>query len=354
MEIRINRRDFLKAGAALTVAFGTTGLACQSENRKETQPEITSTDSLFRISLAQWSLHRSFFSVNPTEIGWDVFDQTVQSDRYRTVLGGDLDPLDFARVAHQEFGITAIEYVNTFYFDRARDKAYLKKMRNRADDEGVRSLLIMCDAEGNLGDPDDRARTAAIENHHKWVEAAAFLGCHSIRVNARSDPKLSPDEQLKLAADGLHQLCEFADPYRINIIVENHGGTSSDGTWLAGVMQQVNHTRIGTLPDFGNFYLTEDPEEAGDNPEHWYDRYKGVSEMMPYARAISAKTHDFDNDGNDVETDFARMMKIVLDAGYRGYVGIEYEGTRLSETDGILATKALLERVREELAPSYA
>jgi sugar phosphate isomerase/epimerase len=192
----------------------------------------------------------------------------------------------------------------------------------------------MIDGEGDLGDPDEKARQSAVERHHKWVEAAARLGCHSIRVNARSTGTY--EEQLKLAADGLAQLSEFAAGHKLNVIVENHGGLSSDGGWLAGVMKQVGMNNCGTLPDFGNFGS--------------YDRYKGVEELMPYAKAVSAKSHQFDDTGNETKTDYYRMMKIVVDSGYRGFVGIEWEGGKPSEVEGIRLTQKLLERVREKLS----
>ena len=200
----------------------------------------------------------------------------------------------------------------------------------------------MCDGEGAIGDPDAAARTRTVENHYKWVEAARFLGCHSIRVNARSQG--TPDEQRALAADGLRRLTEFAAERGVNVIVENHGGISSDGAWLAGVIRAVAHPRCGTLPDFGNFQV---------GPERWYDRYQGVQELMPFAKAVSGKSHDFDAEGNETGTDFLRMLRIVLAAGYRGWVDVEYEGDRLSEPEGIRATKALLERVRERLGAEY-
>jgi len=209
----------------------------------------------------------------------------------------------------------------------------------RAADAHVRNLLIMVDGEGELGHPETAERRRAVERHHPWVGAAGHLGCHSIRVNANS--RGTPDEQRDLAADGLRRLTEYATPYGINVLVENHGGLSSNGAWLASVIRQVDHPNCGTLPDFGNFHIQGD---------EWYDRYRGVEEMMPFAKAVSAKSHDFDADGNEIATDYRRMMRIVLDAGYRGYVGIEYEGERLSELEGIKATKALLERVREEFA----
>ena len=203
----------------------------------------------------------------------------------------------------------------------------------------------MVDGEGALGDPDDAKRKQAIENHYPWVTAAKFLGCHSIRVNAQSSG--SYEDQLSLAADGLNRLTEFAAKHNLNVIVENHGGLSSNGKWLAAVMKKVDNPRCGTLPDFGNFCLDWNRREE---PDAWYDRYQGVKELMPFAKAVSAKSHDFDDSGNETHTDFRRMMKIVLDADYHGYVGVEYEGEKLSEVDGIKATKRLLEKVRKELA----
>ncbi|HTE17522.1 MAG TPA: sugar phosphate isomerase/epimerase family protein, partial [Armatimonadota bacterium] len=197
---------------------------------------------------------------------------------------------------------------------------------------------IMIDGEGELGHADPAKRRQAVENHYKWVEAARYLGCFAIRVNAASSG--SYQEQLERAADGLRQLSEFGAQHKISVIVENHGGLSSNGAWLAAVMERVDHPRCGTLPDFGNFNL-------GNGRE--YDRYQGVRELMPYAKAVSAKSHDFDSSGNETHTDYRRMMQIVLDADYHSYVGIEYEGNRMSEPEGIRATKRLLERVREEL-----
>ena len=263
----------------------------------------------FRISLAEWSLHKTLFS-------------------------GQLDNLDFPRTARQDYGIEAVEYVNQFFMDKPRDADYLAELASRAEDEGVTNLLIMCDGLGDLGAPDDKERTQAIENHFPWVEAAKRLGCHSIRVNAAS--RGTYEEQQKLAADGLGRLCAYAAQLEMAVIVENHGGLSSNGEWLAGVMKLVDRPNCGTLPDFGNF--------------HDYDRYRGVEELMPFAKGVSAKSHEFDAEGNEVRTDYERMLRLVLDAGYHGWVGIEYEGSGLPEPEGIRATKALLERVRETLS----
>jgi sugar phosphate isomerase/epimerase len=264
---------------------------------------------LFRISLAEWSLHR--------ELQKKVIDN-----------------LDFARIARTVWNIDAVEYVNTFFKDKATDAAYLAELNRRAADHNVFQHLIMCDGEGRLGDPDPAKRTQAVENHYRWVTAAKTLGCVHIRVNAASEG--TAEEQMALAADGLRRLCEFADPHGINVIVENHGGLSSHGDWLTGVMRKVDHPRCGTLPDFGNFYE--------------YDRYKGVEELMRFAKAVSAKSHDFDGKGDETTKDYRRLMKIVLAAGFHSWVGIEYEGDRLPERDGIAATLRLLQRIRDEFA----
>jgi L-ribulose-5-phosphate 3-epimerase len=272
---------------------------------------------LFSISLAQWSLNRRLFD-------------------------GDLDALDFPAFTREMFDIDAVEYVNRFFMDKAEDQAFLSALKARCDDSGVRSVLIMCDREGNLGDPDAALRTQAIENHYKWVDAAAYLGCHSIRVNAASSG--SWDEQRALAADGLRRLSEFGAERGLNVIVENHGGLSSNGQWLAEVIEAVDLDNCGTLPDFGNFRITPDEE---------YDRYLGVEQLMPFAKGVSAKSYGFDDAGNETLIDFRRIMRIVLDAGYRGYVGVEWEGREPDDVTGIRLTKALLERVRDELAPEY-
>ena len=298
----MDRRDFIKTTAILTGGASLGSILSCADNKM-----------LFKISLAEWSLNRTLFS-------------------------GKLDHLDFCRVAKKDFGINAVEYVNQFFFDKAEDRSYLKEMKDRAEDLGVINLLIMCDKEGDLGDPDQNQRTEAIENHYKWAEAAKFLGCHSIRVNAKSEG--SYDEQIHLVAEGLRKLTEYGDSIGINTIVENHGGLSSNGKWLASVIEKVDHPRCGTLPDFGNFKL------EGDD---WYDRYLGVKELMPYAKAVSAKSNDFNSDGEETNTDYYKMMNIVLSEGYSGYVGIEYEGRSLDEMSGIRATKKLLEKVRRSL-----
>lgn len=302
-----DRREFIKHTVQTTAGLGITAAFSDSLIAAVKKP-------LFKISLAQWSLHKALFKK-------------------------ELDNLDFVKVARQDYGISAVEYVNQFFKDKAKDKDYLREMNKRAFDNGVENRLIMIDGEGSLGDPDEAKRKQAIENHYKWVEAAKFLNCKMIRVNAHSQG--SYDEQMKLSADGLRTLTEFGAKHKIAVVVENHGGLSSNGEWLVGVAKLVNHKNFGTLPDFGNFKVSKDEE---------YDRYKGVTELMPYAKAVSAKSHDFDDRGEETHTDYHKMMKIVLDAGYRSFVGIEYEGSTLSESDGIKATKKLLDNILTELS----
>jgi sugar phosphate isomerase/epimerase len=255
-----------------------------------------------------------------------------------------LNNLDFPAKAKNDFGIEAVEYVNQFFKDKAKDQAYLSDLKNRCGDLGVTSVLIMIDGEGGLGDTQSAKRMQAVENHKKWVEAAQFLGCHSIRVNAYGEG--SREEVAKAATEGLASLSQFAKDYKINVIVENHGGYSSDGKWLSKVIADTKMDNCGTLPDFGNFCIVRDKDEC----KEWYDRYVGTEEMMPYAKGVSAKTMDFDEAGNCKETDYSKMLRIVKDAGYRGHIGIEYEGSGLSEDEGIRATKALLERVGATLS----
>lgn len=301
------RRTLLAAGAASAAGLFAPAALARAAARLAAQDAAPP----FRISLAQWSLHRTHGS-------------------------GALPALGFPARARR-LGFEAIEYVNSFFRAQVRDFGWLGELRRRCEGEGVRSLLIMCDGLGALGDADEAARAQAVENHRPWLEAAAFLGCHSIRVNAQSSGDW--EEQRTRAADGLGRLCRAAEASGLNVIVENHGGLSSNGKWLAEVMRAVDHPRCGTLPDFGNFHL-------GDG--EWYDRYEGVRELMPFAKAVSAKSHEFDDAGNETRTDYRRMLGIVLDAGYRSWIGVEYEGDGLPEERGILLTKALLERVRDE------
>jgi len=320
MSSSFDRRGFLKSAAATGAVLGLGNLPLMAQPTTTTQstsaaqPGVKSAEPLFKISLAEWSLND-------------------------TLRAGRLDNLDFPAFAKKEFGIEAVEYVNQFFMDKGKDKTYHADLKKRCDDAGVKSVLIMCDDRVSLGDPDEARRQTAAETHFQWVEMAKFLGCHSIRVNARSSG--TNDEQSDRVADGLRRLSEFAKQHTINVIVENHGGLSSNGEWLVATIKKVAMENCGTLPDFGNFSIGRGQE---------YDRYKGVTELMPFAKGVSAKSYGFDEAGNETRIDFRKMLKIVLDAKYHGYIGIEWEGGTPGEVEGIRLTQKLLERVRDEMA----
>ncbi len=306
----LSRRRFLQNTATVAAAFA---LAPNSFAHSFSQK------SQFQISLAQWSLHKALFA-------------------------GKLNNLDFPEYTKKQFGISVVEYVNQFFKDKAEDTAYLNDLLKRAKDNGVKNHLIMIDGEGGLGELDDNKRNKAVENHYKWVHAAKHLGCQTIRVNAYGQG--SAEDVQKAAIQGLGKLGEYAAKENINVIVENHGGHSSNGKWLSTVMMKVGKKNVGTLPDFGNFCIKRGPNNTC---EEEYDRYKGTMELMPFAKGVSAKANNFDEQGNCIETDYTKIMKIVKDTGFNGYVGIEYEGSKLSEDEGIRKTKALLERVAPQV-----
>lgn len=298
----MQRRNFLTTAAAAIAAGTLPNFLFADEMKKP----------LFDISLAEWSLHRS-------------------------INQGKLTNLDFPKYAKEKFGITAVEYVTGFFKDKAKDKAYLTDLKKRAADLGVKNVLIMVDGEGHLGAGSEKGINETVDKHKKWVEAAQFLGCHSIRVNAHGAG--NREEQAKRVQEGLTKLSTFAKPHNINVIVENHGGLSSDPSWVESVIKAVNLPNCGTLPDFGNF--------------HSHDRYQGIQKFMPFAKGVSAKSHAFNEAGEETKTDFTKAMKIVLDAGYRGHVGVEWEGGKISEDEGIIKTRDLLIKVREKLTPNY-
>lgn len=340
-----HRRQFIQGSTMTALSIAMSGCLLSAGQDESILPALETTNSnrqLFKISLAQWSLHRTIFGANTSAnrlrglSGDKLIDTLRNNPGY--LLRGKLDPLDFPLYARQQFGIDAVEYVNTFYFGRARDHQYLTELKKRAQGEGVTSVLIMCDLEGDLGHPVQNERKKAVENHHKWVEAAAFLGCHSIRVNAKSAGTWS--QQMQLAADGLHALAEYAEQYKINVLVENHGGLSSHPKWLTETIKAADHQRVGSLPDFGNFRI---------NATERYDNYEGVNLLMPYAGAVSAKSLDFNSLGEHTTFDYLRLMRSVVQAGYQGYVGIEYEGEHMSEDSGIRATHRLLNKVHSQL-----
>jgi sugar phosphate isomerase/epimerase len=303
-----SRRGFLEAACAAGAALG--ALRAVPEARADDAPRLHMP---FKISLSQRSLRQEF-------------------------AASRLDPLEFPRVA-SGFGVDAVEYVSTFYEAKLKNKRDLAELKRRAAGEGIWSKLIIVDAGSPLGAPDPKGRRRAVDEHKKWVEAAAFLGCHAISVRATS--RGSEDDQVKWLSDGVRSLCKFSEPFGIDVLLENHDGFSANGTWLGEVLSAVGHPRCGSRPDFGNFKLDDGRE---------YDRYQGVRELSSFARAYSAKAYDFNDRGEETSINYAQMLKIVLDAGYHGHVAIEYEGKRLSEQAGIQRTQQLLERVRTRLA----
>lgn len=307
--------------ATLVFAIAAALISCKQAKKESTDKEMAEaiSEPFFKLSLAQWSMHRM-----------------IRED--------GMDPYLFAEKS-KEWGFEGLEYVSGLYYPELEKddfsaesmQNFIEKSNAEAEKHGMKNLLIMIDGQGNLAAEDAAERKAAAENHHKWVNAAAAMGCHSIRVNLNGAQ--DPEAWVTASVDGLTQLATYAKEKNINVIVENHGGFSSNGEMLASVMQQVGMDNCGTLPDFGNFCMkwAEWPE-----CDDWYDRYKGTKELMPFAKAVSAKSMDFDENGNEINTDYAQMLQIVKDAGYSGYIGVEYEGRTLSEEAGIIATRDLL------------
>lgn len=316
----MERRAFLRNAAWSSAALSATPLMAYDLNALN-KPIAKGSRNL-KISLAQWSLHLQFFD-------------------------GSLDPNDFATITMDTYGIDAIEYVNQFYVDSAEDEKFWYRMKERANKAGVKSLLIMVDDEGDLGIADDLQRKKSVENHFKWVNAAKILGCHSVRVNAFGES--SKKTYRAAITDSMGQLADYAAKENINVIIENHGLFSSDAKLITEIVEQVDKPNFGTLPDFGNWCLSAKWGSTQGDCDKAYDRYQGVAEFLPYAKAVSAKSYNFNAQGEDRIIDYYKMLKIVKDSEYDGYIGIEYEGEEVGEHEGILATKALMEKVWKSL-----
>ena len=309
---------------SLAFVFALSSLSCKEKTTKEAPSQETAvlTAPNFKLSLAQLSIHK-------------------------IINEGGLDPYAFAEKAH-DWGFEGLEYVSQLYNKELQPTNYgpeamanfVAKSLAESEKYGMQNLLIMIDGQGNLATTDTAERQAAVENHYKWVDAAAALGCHSVRVNLAGSN--DPEVWIPAATDGLSKLATYAATKNINVIVENHGGLSSNAGLLVQVMEAVNMDNAGTLPDFGNFCIAAEWGASGRTCSEEYDRYKGIEEMMPYAKAVSAKSHDFGPEGQEIHSDYPRIMKLVKDAGYNGFVGVEYEGSILSEEAGIIATRDLL------------
>jgi len=305
-----NRRTFMKSAAMAAAAMSAGPALHAKQNPFIPSPAGPAEEGLFfDISLAEWSLN------------------SLLRGREKT-----LDNLDFPAYAKDKFGIHNVEYVDQFF--PSADKEYIKELMKRTEDIGVRNVLIMIDTAGALGEQDEEKRKTAVENHYQWVEAAEMLGCHAIRVNARGR---GTDLDVAYATTkSLITLCRFAADYGISVIVENHGGASSRPPWLTSVIRNTYMVNCGVLPDFGNFIIDRRP--GGER----YDLYQGLKEMMPFAKGVSAKSHNFDEEGNEVDKDYYKLLRIVKDSGFRGFIGVEYEGRELSKDEGVMATKNLL------------
>jgi sugar phosphate isomerase/epimerase len=302
----MKRRTFIRNSAIGATALAATPLIARTAQQKALQ-----------ISLAQWSLHRSFND-------------------------GILDPVNFASIAMEKYGIDAVEYVNGLYPGKASDEAFWNSMKKRSSDAGVKNLVLMVDDEGDLGTASEKERLKSVENHYKWVHVAKLLGCPTMRVNAFGD---SDREIYRLAImDGMSRLADYAAKSGINIVIENHGLFSSDAALIAGIIKEVNKPNFGAFPDFGNWCLSAKWGTTQGDCEKVYDPYKGVAELLPFAKAVSAKSYNFNEQGEDTKIDYYRMMKIVKESDYNGYIGIEYEGMEKSEHEGILITKELMKK----------
>ena len=332
----MHRRNFINNTAQATLALYLLGLSsCKRNNQENTEipkeNKLLKPEVFFKLSLAQWSIHKM-------------------------ILEQGLNPFEFATKA-KGWGFEGLEYVSQLYKNELEKNTnsamamdnLVKELNLRSNDNGLENLIIMIDGEGDFGFPNEKERLKAVENHYKWVDAAAALGCHSIRVNLFGSKE--PETWKSACTDALKKLAEYAQKSNVNILVENHGWLSSKCNLLVQVMKEVNMANCGTLPDFGNFCIER---EGG---ERWraacikeYDKYLGVEELMPYAKAVSAKSYDFDEKGNETTIDYQKMLQIVKDAGYKGYIGVEYEGNRLTEEEGIMATKKLLLNVAKKLS----
>ncbi|MEO1021533.1 MAG: TIM barrel protein [Bacteroidota bacterium] len=327
--MNISRRAFLQASTALGIALipgiHSSGISMHiAEDKKN------------RIALSQWAFHRAIFG-DLKENDYHEWLRLLKTDPDQT-WQGELHPLDFP-VKARELGFGAVEYVNTLMYGHARDTVFLKELKGRTQSEGIENMLIMVDEEGMLGDPDAAKQKEAVTRHANWLYAAKELDCFAIRVNAHSVGDW--EEQKKRCVDGLHQLLENAREMDLSILIENHGGLSSNPDWLLQTIQLVDDPRLGTMVDFDNFQWSQTRIWNG---EHRYDRYEGVSKLMPLAKAVSAKSYAFDDSGYETTIDFKRMMGIVAESGYDGHISAEFEGNQLSEKDGTLATKSLIER----------
>ncbi|MDG1337472.1 MAG: sugar phosphate isomerase/epimerase [Flavobacteriaceae bacterium] len=309
----MKRKEFIKLTSTGALGLSSFGyLSCSSPK-----------EIFFKLSLAQWSLNKS-------------------------IREGGMSPYLFAEKS-KELGFSGLEYVNQLYEDVMKSdnksaslKKFIEKNNQLASDFEMENVLIMIDEEGDLAAEDEEQRLKSIDNHKLWIDTAAEMNCSSVRLNLYGSKDVETWKELSI--DSLSELGNHAKGTGLNVIVENHGRITSNIPELMNAINGVNMDNVGTLPDFGNFCMADEGYGSvfDGTCETVYDFYKGVEEMMPKAFAVSAKSNDFDENGDEKTIDYVKMLKIVQSFGYKGYIGVEYEGERLSEVDGIKATRDLL------------
>lgn len=303
---------------AFTIVFGLF-LSCNS-SAEQTEKDTTETPKP-KYSLAQWSINRDLFS-------------------------GEMSTIDFVYAAG-EMGFEGVEYVNQFFIDKAEDFEFLDSLNAAAEEAGVKNLMIQLDHTGNLCASDETERNKAVETAKKWVDAAKYLNAPAVRVNAHGDG--SADEMKTQCMDGIGRLAEYANTQGIQVLIENHGGVSSRGDWLADLVSSLSDKEVGSLADFHNWcYETVDGGLWGECRNE-YDYYKGFAELIGSAKGVSVKAMHFDSTGNEPNLNFHKFFKIMKEGGYDGYLGVEYEGNDLPSREGILKTKALAAKTWEKV-----
>ena len=293
----VTRREFIGSTIAAGALAGAGNMSLPGKAAAADRP--TKDD----ISLAAWSLVREFRE-------------------------GKWKNLDLPRICREDFGINGLEFVNSFF--ELPTERYLNQLKKNAAEHGVTLVLIMVDGEGNMSAMEKKERMQAALNHRKWVDIAASLGCHAIRCNVGGPSKDYDQDTMKRAADSFGNLVEYASQYPLNVILENHGGASSNPDMMIGLMKAINSPNFGTLPDFGNIYE--------------FDRYESIRKLVAYAKGISVKTK-FKPNGTHPDYDLEKLLKICMEEGYHGFYGIEQESPDANSWQAVRWSKAVIDRV---------
>ena len=321
---------------------------------------LKNTFSVFSTTLLAPNLFAKKIDKSKMDIGLQMYSFAP------LIMQGKFDLLGFPDLVKNTYGINGAEYWSIPFMGRENDKDFLNDLKRRSDDIGVDNLIILVDdidiktmqSGPSLASSNKNDRDTAIDYHKKWVDVAKNIGCHSIRINLRSEEE-NDQKILENSSESISKLIEFSKQDNISIVIENHGGITGDADWLVSLMKNVDSKHLGTLPDFGtyNFCIKRGNlnfQSLSENCEDQYDKYLGVKKLMPYAKGVSAKSHEFDKDGEELSTNYSRMIKIISESNYKGYITIEYEGamkgmfggegTYLNPHEGILATKKLINK----------